>query len=70
MAMPMANSKIQKKHYHVVYKEILAVKYDIQKFEFHFIGHRFLVWLDKFSFLNILNLKNKSLTNNQLIHLK
>ncbi|KAK4384288.1 polyprotein [Sesamum angolense] len=31
--------KDSEKHYHAVYKEILAIKYGIKKFEFHLIGH-------------------------------
>ena len=38
--------KDSKKHYHVIYKEILAVKYGIKKFEFHLIGHHFHIRLD------------------------
>ena len=34
--------KDSEKNYHVIYKEILAVKYGIKKFEFHLISHRFL----------------------------
>ncbi|KAH9716861.1 hypothetical protein KPL71_021602 [Citrus sinensis] len=45
------------KHYHTIYKEILAVKTSIKKFEFHLIGHRFLIRLDNSAFPNILNFK-------------
>ncbi|KAH9780505.1 hypothetical protein KPL71_008105 [Citrus sinensis] len=31
------------KHYHSVFKEILAVKNGIKKFEYHLIGHHFLI---------------------------
>ena len=34
--------KNSEKNYHVIYKEILAIKYDIKKFEFHLISHKFL----------------------------
>ncbi|KAH9649328.1 hypothetical protein KPL70_025939 [Citrus sinensis] len=47
------------KHYHIVYKKILAVKNGIKKFEFHLIGHRFLIRLDNSAFSNILNFKQK-----------
>ena len=59
--------KEYEKHYHVIYKEILAVKYGIQKFEFHLIGHNFLVRLDNSSFPKILDLKNKTLPDKHLL---
>ena len=62
--------KESEKHYHVIYKEILAVKYGIQKFEFHLIGHNFLVKLDNSSFPKILDLKNKTLPDKHLLRLK
>ena len=34
--------KESEKYYHVIYKEILAINYGIQKFEFHLISHNFL----------------------------
>ena len=58
--------KESKKHYHVIYKEILAIKYGIQKFEFHLIGHNFLVRLDNSFFPKILNFKNKTLPDKHL----
>ena len=62
--------KESEKHYHVIYKDILAVKYEIQKFEFHLIGHNFLVKLDNSSFSKILDLKNKTLLDKHLLGLK
>ncbi|KAH9680109.1 hypothetical protein KPL71_026421 [Citrus sinensis] len=62
--------KESKKHYHVIYKEIVAVKYGIQKFEFHLIGHNFLIRLDNSSFPKILDLKNKTLLDKHLLRLK
>ena len=62
--------KKSKKHYHVIYKEILAIKYGIQKFENHLIGHYFLVRLDNSSFPRILDLKNKTLPDKHFFHLK
>ena len=47
------------KHYHTVYKEILAVKNGIKKFEFHLIGHKLWIRLDNSAFPNILNFKHK-----------
>ncbi|KAL0455493.1 UNVERIFIED_CONTAM: polyprotein [Sesamum latifolium] len=38
--------KDSEKHYHAVYKEILAIKYGIKKFEFHLIGHHFTILMD------------------------
>ncbi|KAH9671228.1 hypothetical protein KPL70_017281 [Citrus sinensis] len=62
--------KESEKHYHVIYKEIIAVKYGIQKFEFHLIGHNFLVRLDNSSFPKIIEFKNKVLPNKHLLRLK
>ncbi|KAH9704956.1 hypothetical protein KPL70_011680 [Citrus sinensis] len=45
------------KHYHSVFKEILAVKNGIKKFEYHLIGHHFLIGMDSSAFPNILNFK-------------
>ncbi|KAH9780724.1 hypothetical protein KPL71_008190 [Citrus sinensis] len=45
------------KHYHSVFKEILAVKNGIKKFEYHLIGHHFLIRMDSSAFPNILNFK-------------
>ena len=42
--------KDSKKNYHVIYKEILVVKYGIKKFEFHLISHKFLINMDNSSF--------------------
>ncbi|KAH9724644.1 hypothetical protein KPL70_007561 [Citrus sinensis] len=49
------------KHYHSVFKEILAVKNGIKKFEYHLIGHHFLIRMDSSAFPNILNFKEKPL---------
>ena len=62
--------KESEKHYHVIYKEILAVKYGIQKFEFHLIGHNFLVRLDNSYFPKIIDFKNKTLPDKHLLRLK
>ncbi|KAH9752180.1 hypothetical protein KPL71_014599 [Citrus sinensis] len=45
------------KHYHSVFKEILAVKNDIKKFEYHLIGHHFLIRMDSSAFPNIFHFK-------------
>ncbi|KAH9769166.1 hypothetical protein KPL71_011894 [Citrus sinensis] len=45
------------KHYHSVFKEILTVKNGIKKFEYHLIGHHFLIRMDSSTFPNILNFK-------------
>ncbi|KAH9769385.1 hypothetical protein KPL71_011979 [Citrus sinensis] len=42
--------KDSEKNYHVTYKEILAVKYGIKKFEFHLISHKFLINMDNYDF--------------------
>ncbi|KAH9697723.1 hypothetical protein KPL71_023728 [Citrus sinensis] len=47
------------KHYHSVFKEILAVKNGIKKFEYHLIGHHFLIRMDSSAFPNIFHFKGK-----------
>ena len=41
-------------HYHSTFKEILAVKHGIEKFQFHLLGHNFLVEMDMSSFPRML----------------
>ncbi|KAL0444672.1 UNVERIFIED_CONTAM: polyprotein [Sesamum latifolium] len=62
--------KDSEKHYHVVYKEILAIKYGIKKFEFHLIGHHFTILMDNTSFPKIMDLKNKGVPEPQLLRMK
>ncbi|KAK8579604.1 hypothetical protein V6N12_069919 [Hibiscus sabdariffa] len=52
-------------HYHFTFKEILAVKKGISKFEFHLIGHHFLVEIDMSS--QIIKFKQKIIPNPQLL---
>ncbi|KAH9716984.1 hypothetical protein KPL71_021659 [Citrus sinensis] len=58
------------KHYHSVFKEILAVKNDIKKFEYHLVGHHFLIRMDSSTFPNILNFKGKTVPEKMLLRLK
>ncbi|KAH9734722.1 hypothetical protein KPL71_017475 [Citrus sinensis] len=58
------------KHYHSVFKEILAVKNGIKKFEYHLIGHHFLIRIDSSAFPNILNFKGKTVPEKMLLRLK
>nr|KYP73221.1 polyprotein [Cajanus cajan] len=51
--------KEAEKHYHTTYKEALAVKNGIKKFDFHLRGHHFEVQMDNSSFPKILEFKNK-----------
>ena len=44
-------------HHHSSFKELLAIKMGIQKFEFHLIGHHFLVETDFFASRGMLNNK-------------
>ncbi|KAH9780736.1 hypothetical protein KPL71_008195 [Citrus sinensis] len=48
-------------HYHSVFKEILAVKNDIKKFEYHLIGQHFLIRMDSSAFPNIFHFKDTKL---------
>ncbi|KAK8516554.1 hypothetical protein V6N12_038794 [Hibiscus sabdariffa] len=54
-------------HYHSTFKEILAVKKGINKFEFHLIGCHFLVEMDMSSFPQMLKFKQKIIPNPQLL---
>ncbi|KAH9668332.1 hypothetical protein KPL70_021374 [Citrus sinensis] len=58
------------KHYHSVFKEILAVKNGIKKFEYHLIGPHFLIRMDSSAFPNILNFKGKTIPEKMLLRLK
>ena len=49
---------------------MIAVKKGIQKFEFHLLGHHFIVQMDNSSFLRALDFKGKLLPNSQLLRLK
>ena len=59
--------KQSESHYHSTFKKILAVKNEIQKFEFHLIGHHFIVESDMSVFSQMLNLKKKTIPNAQLL---
>jgi len=48
-------------HYHSTFKEILAVKYGIQKFKFHLTAYHFTVVMDCSSFPKMLQFKRKML---------
>ncbi|KAK8562834.1 hypothetical protein V6N12_010900 [Hibiscus sabdariffa] len=54
-------------HYHSTFKEILAVKKGISKFEFHLSGHHFLVEMDMSSFPQMIKFKQKIIPNPQLL---
>jgi len=57
-------------HYHSTFKEILAVKYGIEKFQFHLIGHRFIIQTDLKAFPRMLNFKAKKIPHPQLLRLQ
>ena len=54
-------------HYHSTFKEILAVKHGIENFQFHLLGHNFLVEMDMSSFPKMLQFKRKMLPYPQLL---
>ena len=54
-------------HYHSTFKEILAVKHRIEKFQFHLLGHNFLVEMEMSSFPKMLQFKRKMLPRPQLL---
>jgi hypothetical protein len=62
--------KEAEKHYHTTYKEALAVKLGIQKFDFHLRGHHFEVHMDNSSFPKMLEFKNKMPPDPQTLRLK
>ena len=53
--------------YHSTFKEILAVKHGIEKFQFHLLGHNFLVEMDMSSFPKMIQIKRKMLPYPQLL---
>lgn len=55
------------RRYHSTFKEILAVNRGIEKFQFHLIGHKFLVEIDMSTFSKILSFKQKQIPNSQLL---
>nr|GEZ01868.1 putative reverse transcriptase domain, viral movement protein [Tanacetum cinerariifolium] len=59
--------KASEKHYHSTFKEILAVKRGIKKFQFHLIRHEFQVEMDMSSFSRMLQFKRKMLPHAQLL---
>lgn len=59
--------KDSEKHYHSTYKEILAVKRGIEKFEFHLVGQHFLIEMDMSSFPKMIQFKQKVLPQAQLL---
>ena len=59
--------KTSRLHYHCTFKEILAVKNGIEKFQFHLLGHNFLVKMDMSSFPKMLQFKRKMLPHPQLL---
>ena len=54
-------------HYHSTFKEIFAVKHRIEKFQFHLLGHNFLVEMDMSYFPKMLQFKRKMLPHPQLL---
>jgi len=62
--------KEAEKHYHTTFKEALAVKNGIKKFDFHLRGFQFEVQMDNSSFPRILEFKNKMPPDPQILRLK
>ncbi|KAL4582307.1 hypothetical protein LXL04_006854 [Taraxacum kok-saghyz] len=59
--------KASEQHYHSTFKEILAVKRGIEKFQFHLIGHEFHIEMDMASFPRMIQFKQKMLPEAQLL---
>ncbi|XP_048236346.1 uncharacterized protein LOC125371404 [Ricinus communis] len=57
-------------HYHSNIKEILAVKYAIQKCEFFIASRHFIVRMDNSNFPRILEFKGRQIPDKQLLRLK
>ncbi|KAH9734735.1 hypothetical protein KPL71_017479 [Citrus sinensis] len=70
IAYASGNFSDTQKHYHSVFKEILAVKNGIKKFEYHLIGHHFLIRMDSSAFPNIFHFKGKIVPEKMLLRLK
>ncbi|KAL5758340.1 hypothetical protein ACOSP7_020951 [Xanthoceras sorbifolium] len=62
--------KSSQQHYHTIYKEILAVKYGIENFDFYLKEHTFKVEMDNSSFPRVLEFKNKVPLDPLLLRLK
>ncbi|RDX83586.1 hypothetical protein CR513_35475, partial [Mucuna pruriens] len=62
--------KEAERHYHTTFKEALAVKNGIKKFDFHLRRHHFEVQMDNSSFPKILEFKNKISPDPQILRLK
>ncbi|KAK0576587.1 hypothetical protein LWI29_020181 [Acer saccharum] len=62
--------KDSQQHYHTIYKEILAIKYGIQKLDFHLRTRNFIVEMDNSSFPKVLDFRNKIPPNPLLLRLK
>lgn len=56
-------------HYHSTFNELIAIKMGILKFEFHLIGHHFLVESDFTTVKGMLNLIKNKMVNAQLLKL-
>ncbi|KAM7516873.1 hypothetical protein LguiA_006456 [Lonicera macranthoides] len=59
--------KAEEIHYHSTFKEILAVKRGIEKFQFYLVGHHFLVEMDMKAFPKMINFNIKVIPNAQLL---
>ncbi|KAH9697764.1 hypothetical protein KPL71_023747 [Citrus sinensis] len=70
LSLTLVDIFLTQKHYHSVFKEILAVKNGIKKFEYHLFGHHFLIRMDSSAFPNILNFKGKTVPEKMLLRLK
>ena len=68
--MLVVNSKMPNNIITLVYKEIIAVKNGIQKFDFHLRTKNFVVEMDNSFFPKILEFCNKIPLNPQLLRLK
>ncbi|KAM7490949.1 hypothetical protein LguiA_033870 [Lonicera macranthoides] len=59
--------KQSESHYHSTFKEILAIRRGIEKFQFHLISHHFTIETYMKSFPVMLQFKNKQIPNPQLL---
>ncbi|RDX66824.1 hypothetical protein CR513_54368, partial [Mucuna pruriens] len=62
--------KEAERHYHTTFKEALAVKNGIKKFDFHLRKYHFEVQMDNSSFPKILEFKNRMPPDPQILRLK
>lgn len=68
--MLVDSSKNHKSIIITIFNEIFIVKYGTKKFLFHLRGYHFLIQIDNSSFPKVVEFKNKTFPNAQLLRMK